>query len=196
LSSLGEDCRRSAKIGDDALLSFLDRPNYNRCTPDQPPETISMKKISIAFLAAMSLASFGCKKKGAGEAIAKMAEFKDKMCACKDKACTEKVSEDMTKWSQEAAKAGGDKEAKVTEDDAKKMAVVTEEMTKCMTKIMTEAAGAMGGTPPAGGAAGGTPPAGGAAEPAAGGAAPAGGAAEPPAGGAAPAGGSADGSAK
>jgi hypothetical protein len=117
---------------------------------------ISMKKISIAFLAAMSLASFGCKKGGAGQAIAKMGEFKDKMCACKDKACTEKVTEEMTKWGQEQAK-GGDKDAKVSEEDTKKMAAVTEEMTKCMTKIMTDAAGAPGGAPPAGG----TPPAGG-----------------------------------
>jgi hypothetical protein len=57
-----------------------------------------MKKISIAFLAALSLASFGCKKKGGGaEAVARMTEFKDRMCACKDKACVDKVNDDMTK---------------------------------------------------------------------------------------------------
>src|SRR5689334_16495901 len=50
-------------------------------------ETIAMKKISIAFLAAVSLATFGCKKKGGADVVAKMNEFKDRMCACKDKAC-------------------------------------------------------------------------------------------------------------
>jgi hypothetical protein len=106
-----------------------------------------MKNLSIAVLAALSLMSFaGCKKKGgAGDAIAKMTDFKDQMCKCADKACAEKVTEAMTKWGQEMAKEGGDKEAKISEDDTKKMASVTEEMTKCMTKAMM-AGGAM--TPP------------------------------------------------
>jgi hypothetical protein len=142
-----------------------------------------MKKISIAFLAAMSLASFGCPKKtGGGDAIAKMSEFKDRMCGCKDKTCSDKVSEDMLKWSQGAAKTGADKSA-VNEDEAKKLAAVTEELTKCMTKIMSEAGGAgAGATPPP------VPPA----DPAAGSAAPAAGSAAPAAGSAAdPAAGSA-----
>jgi hypothetical protein len=188
---VGEICGESRTTRDDALLSFVERTHYNLGTPDQSPETISMKKISIAFLAAMSLASFGCKKKGgSGEAIAKMTEFKDKMCACKDKACTDKVSEDMTKWGQEQAKNAGDKAAAVSEEDTKKMAAVTEEMTKCMTKIMTDAAAAA--APPAAPAA----PAAGSdtAAPAAGSAAPAAGSADGSAA-AAPAAGSADGSA-
>src|SRR5689334_16962526 len=51
-------------------------------------EEMQMNKLMIAFAATMALASFGCKKKagtgGSGEAMAKMTEFKDKMCACKD----------------------------------------------------------------------------------------------------------------
>src|SRR4051794_15982872 len=79
---------------------------------------MSMKKISIAFLVAAALVSFGCKKGGgAGNAIAKMTEFKDKMCACKDKACTEKVTEEMTKWGQEQAKSA-DKDMKMSEEDS------------------------------------------------------------------------------
>jgi hypothetical protein len=107
-----------------------------------------MKKMTIAFAAALALASFGgCKKKGgAGEAMAKMGEFKDKMCKCSDKACADKVTDEMTKWSQEMAKTA-DKEAKVSEEDTKKMQEVTEEFTKCATKAMTAGAGA----PPAGG---------------------------------------------
>jgi hypothetical protein len=104
-----------------------------------------MKNLSIAVLAALSLLSFaGCKKKGGGDAIAKMTDFKDQMCKCADKACAEKVTEAMTKWGQDMAKEGGDKEAKISEEDTKKMASVTEEMTKCMTKAMMA-----GATPPA-----------------------------------------------
>ncbi|HEY0193596.1 MAG TPA: hypothetical protein VGC42_20910 [Kofleriaceae bacterium] len=135
-----------------------------------------MKNLSIAFLAAMSLVSFaGCKKHGgAGETISKMTDFKDKMCKCADKACADKVTEEMTKWGQEQAKnAGADKDAKVSEEDTKKIAAVTEEMTKCMTKAMMAGAGAPPATPPAGSAApAGTDPA----------AAPAGGSAAAPAG--------------
>ena len=56
--------------------------------------------VAIAFLAAASLVSFaGCKKGGGSDAVAKMSDFKDKMCACKDKACVDQVSSDMARWS-------------------------------------------------------------------------------------------------
>jgi hypothetical protein len=111
-----------------------------------------MKNLSIAVLAALSLMSFaGCKKKGgAGDAINKLTDFKDQMCKCADKACAEKVTEGMTKWGQDMAKEGGDKEAKISEDDTKKMAAVTEEMTKCMTKAMMAGAMPPPAAPPAG----------------------------------------------
>lgn len=117
-----------------------------------------MQKISIAFLAAVSLASFGCSKKSSsGDAIAKQTEFRDKMCACKDRACTEKVTEELTRWGQEQAKASGDKAIKMSDDDMKKSAAVSGEMSACMTKVLAEvgggaAAGAGGSAAPAGAA--------------------------------------------
>jgi hypothetical protein len=98
-----------------------------------------MKNLSIAVLAALSLLSFaGCKKKGGSDVAAKMGEFRDQMCKCTDKACADKVMESMTKWTQEAAKEGGDKEAaKPNEEDMKKMQTISEEYTKCMQKVMT-----------------------------------------------------------
>ncbi|HET9622722.1 MAG TPA: hypothetical protein VFP84_15220, partial [Kofleriaceae bacterium] len=111
-----------------------------------------MKKLSIAFLAAMSIASFGCKKKGGGgDALAKMTEFKDKMCACKDKACSDKVNDEMMKWGQEQAKNSGDKAQATDGEEAKKIAAVSEEFSKCLTKISTDAA--MGAAGAAGGSA-------------------------------------------
>ena len=108
-----------------------------------------MNKIMIAILAALSLASFGCKKKGgAGEAMAKMEEFKNKMCACKehDSKCAQGVTDEMTKWSQEMAKNAGDKKPDdVSPEDAKKMADITKAMGECSMKAMTPDTGSMGG---------------------------------------------------
>jgi len=118
-----------------------------------------MKNLMIVFAAALSLmAVTGCKKKsGAGDAMAKMAEFKDKMCACKDTACATKVSDEMTKWSQDMAK--DQKEPpKMSEEDTKKAAQIGDDMGKCMQKAMG-AGGAPGGDM-AGSAAGSAPAAG------------------------------------
>ena len=108
-----------------------------------------MKKISIAFLATLSLASFGCKKKG-GDAMAQMGEFKDHMCACKDndKDCAAKVDKEMADWAE---KNKGDKaDMKMSDEDMKKATDIGMEMAKCRTKAM--GAGAMmGGDKPAGG---------------------------------------------
>ena len=115
-----------------------------------------MSKLTIAFLAAVSIASFGCKKKGgAGEAMAKMGEFKDKMCACKDKKCADDVQDQMNKWSAENAKNAGDKPEKPDEKMMKDMQEVGTKYGECMAKAMgggdTMAPPAGSGTPPAGG---------------------------------------------
>lgn len=124
-----------------------------------------MSKITIAFLAAVSIASFGCKKKGgAGEAMAKMGEFKDKMCGCKDKACADKVQDEMNKWSAENAKNAGDKPEKPSDEDMKKMTEVGTKYGECMAKAM--GGGDMGGSAaaPAGDGSGSAAPAAGSAD--------------------------------
>lgn len=147
-----------------------------------------MKKISIVFLAAVSLATFGCKKKGGADVVAKMGEFKDRMCACKDKACGDKVSDDMIKWSSEVQKS--DKDGKGgTEEETKKVVAISEDMSKCQQKLNAPD----GAAPPAGGAA--APPAGGA-DPGSAAAAPPAGGADPGSAAAPPAAGSDTGSAK
>jgi hypothetical protein len=154
-----------------------------------------MNKIAIAFLAAVSLASFGCKKKGGGEAMDAMKKYKTDLCACKDHdiECGKKASDAYMKSQSENAGKAADMSAKPDPD----MEKLQTEIADCTKRVMTPDTGAAGGaagTPPAGGA-----PAGGSdTAPAAGGAAPAGGsdgsAAAPAAGGAAPAAGSGDGS--
>jgi hypothetical protein len=96
-----------------------------------------MEKFAIVFLAAMSLAGFGChksKRTKDGASIAKMTELKNRMCACKDKACSDVISEELSRWTQEREKSAGDKAGTPTEEDAE-MAEVTEEMTRCILKL-------------------------------------------------------------
>lgn len=105
-----------------------------------------MTKLALAVATTLALVSAaGCKKKEAGgagaDAMAKMAELRDKMCACKDPDCAKKVSDEMTVWSQEAAAKG--KSVKMTEADQKKATELGVAMGECMQKAMTVA------TPPA-----------------------------------------------
>src|SRR6478672_2278910 len=103
----------------------------------------SMNKLTFALVAALSLATFGCKKKGGGaaaEALSKMEGFSKSMCECKDKACADKVNEEMTKWGTEMAKnAGATKDEKPDPELAKKTADVMGKYTECMTKLMMAA---------------------------------------------------------
>jgi len=114
-----------------------------------------MKKISIAFLAAMSLAAFGCRKNKGGEAIAKLTEIKDKMCACKDKTCSDKVSVEFSSWREEQEKSDGDKPGTPGEEDPK-MEEVTEQLSQCLMKIELPGGAGAAGAAGASGAAGGT----------------------------------------
>src|SRR2546423_981931 len=112
----------------------------------------TMKNLTIAFLAAAALASFGCKKKGGtGDTTAKMTEFKDAMCKCTDKACADKVQADMAKWSADNAKATADKPDEKAMADLGK---INEDYGKCMAKAMGggAAAGDVAKPAPAGGA--------------------------------------------
>ena len=146
-----------------------------------------MKNMTLAFAVAMTLFTVGCKKKtadgGAGEAMAKMTEFKDEMCKCKDAKCAQDVSDKMTKWSQEASK-NAKEPPKMNEADTKRAQEIGEQMGKCMQTAMA------GGTDPAAGSAAVDPAAGsaeaGSADPAAGSAAA--GSADPAAAGSAAAG--------
>jgi hypothetical protein len=98
-----------------------------------------MKNLTIALMAAAAFTSVGCKKKGggAGEAMAKMTEFKDKMCACKDAKCAQGVQEEMTKWSQDMAKNAGDKKPEpMSEEDQKKYSEATTALADCQSKAM------------------------------------------------------------
>lgn len=74
---------------------------------------------------------------GGGEfqaAMAKMSEFKDKMCKCSDAKCAQNVSDEMTKWGQEEATQHQDE--KPTEDQMKQAQEIGEQMATCMMKAM------------------------------------------------------------
>ena len=106
-----------------------------------------MNKLMISFVAVLSFATIGCKKKG-GDALSKLEEFQKSMCECKDKACADKVHADMTKWGSEAKSAKPDD--KPDPELAKKSGDLMMKYTECMTKASLAMADG-GGDKPAGG---------------------------------------------
>ncbi len=119
------------------------------------PTLRAMKNLTIALMVATAFTSVGCKKKGgAGEAMAKMGEFKDDMCKCTDKKCADAVQDKMNKWSADNAKSAGDKPEKPSDEDMKKMQEVGTKYGECMAKAM--GAGDMATPPSAGSAAAGS----------------------------------------
>jgi hypothetical protein len=111
-----------------------------------------MRKISIAFLAAASLAGLGCHKdkEKASDSIAKLTELKDKMCACKSKTCSDKVSAELAQWGQDEEKFAGDKPASLSEKATEKVEALKEETANCLLRIEVPsgagASGTAGGT--------------------------------------------------
>jgi hypothetical protein len=67
--------------------------------------------------------------------MAKMAEFKDKMCRCKDKACADKVNDDYTNVMMQMAR-DSDYDQRPSEDDMKRGAELAKMYADCMSKAM------------------------------------------------------------
>src|SRR6185503_2789238 len=103
-----------------------------------------MNKIVIAFLAALSLTAFGCKKKGGGEEfLKKQQEYKDKVCKCTTVDCVKKETEAWAATATEMGKAMG-KDFKPDPDMAKKMDEITKAVQACQEDIAKKAGGAEG----------------------------------------------------
>jgi hypothetical protein len=96
-----------------------------------------MRALTLLLAISAGFAPACSKSSGASAAIAKTNELKDKMCACKDKACVDQVSAELTKWMSEN-KAPTDK---LSDDDQKKLTAASDELTRCMSRIASEAAG-------------------------------------------------------
>jgi hypothetical protein len=72
----------------------------------------------------------------ASDAMAKMNEFADKMCACKDTHCAQGVSDEMTKWAQDMAK-NEQEPPKMSDEDQKKAVEIGTRMGDCMQNAMS-----------------------------------------------------------
>ena len=90
-----------------------------------------MTKLMFACVAALALTACPHKSNGNADALSKMTEFKDKMCACKTPACATDVTNEMTKWSQSVPKEHGDKAAAMSPEETKKFTAISEELAKC-----------------------------------------------------------------
>jgi hypothetical protein len=71
----------------------------------------------------------------ASTAMVMFERFTEKMCACKDGKCAQRVSDEMTKWSQEQAEKMREP-ARMSESETKRAAAIGERMGKCMQAAM------------------------------------------------------------
>lgn len=96
-----------------------------------------MTKLALALSAVLALVSIsGCKSKGSSEGggsadvLAKMTELKTKMCACKDPDCAKKVSDELTRWTQDQSS----KKKALDEAGQKQADALGSEMGDCMAR--------------------------------------------------------------
>jgi hypothetical protein len=64
------------------------------------------------------------------EVLARMTNLKDEMCACTDAACAQRVSSELTKWSQEQTNSP----PKMSDEETRRATAIGEEMGKCMQR--------------------------------------------------------------
>jgi len=75
-------------------------------------------------------------------ALAKLTAFRDEMCKCQDPACVQRVSDEMTAWSQTQMKLRPIP-PKMNEDQTKRATELGEQMGRCMQKAMAAGSGKM-----------------------------------------------------
>jgi hypothetical protein len=73
------------------------------------------------------------------DALVKLGEFADDMCACTDRTCADTVSQEMTRWSADLAKDTED--FKPTPEEMEEATRVTERLSQCMVTAMGYGAG-------------------------------------------------------
>ncbi len=66
--------------------------------------------------------------------LAKVAGFKDKLCACPDSNCVQGVSDEMNTWAKDM-EAKGMKEPHMTDDQTKRAAAIGDDIGKCIKRI-------------------------------------------------------------
>ncbi len=69
-----------------------------------------------------------------GQAIARLDEFTDEMCACADRTCADAVSQAMTRWSNELSRDHVD--LRPTDEELEEVKLVSERLSKCMMTAM------------------------------------------------------------
>lgn len=90
--------------------------------------------LRIVLLGALALV--GCKRtSNADEVLAKLEGCSKAMCDCKDKACVDKVNDELTKWTAEAAKSVS-KDDRPHPGDAKKAGEHMAKLVGCQEEIV------------------------------------------------------------
>lgn len=120
---------KTAKWTDDARVCIA-----SAATPEQQKDCW-YKHLTGEQSDALQKAAEPLSSMSSSEAMRKMHEFADKMCACKDAKCAQVVSDEMTKWSQEMAQQMKEP-PKMSEAEVKEATELGERMGKCMQQAM------------------------------------------------------------
>lgn len=67
--------------------------------------------------------------------VVAMTSFADQMCACHDKPCADQVSDRMMAWGHAMAKQANQDGHPTTDDDARRIAAMSERLARCLTAI-------------------------------------------------------------
>jgi len=96
---------------------------------------------SVAVLL-VAITSASCKQRVSDDdsafVLARLADYRDRMCACRDVPCAESVQADLSRWSA----ALGDKGADPTRAQATQLAELATAYGTCLTKILVPPADA------------------------------------------------------
>jgi hypothetical protein len=96
--------------------------------------------VGVGWIVALALILQGDRKgREASDAVERMTEYSERMCACRDKRCADGVQDEFTKWGmEEAKKATRGKDAKPSADLMKRSSEVMTRYSECMTKLMMQ----------------------------------------------------------
>ena len=90
-------------------------------------------------ITAVSKAAGECETKlkaaGLGDVIAKMTDFKRRMCTCPDQACGDAITKEMATWTEDMSKTYG-RDTRPSADQVKEMKAIGDEYGQCYQRAV------------------------------------------------------------
>lgn len=115
--------------------------------PPSEPTPRPVERAQHSFASAHSRRPPPPTRTAMADAIDKLTELTDEMCACSDKPCADAVVSELTQWSTDMAQQRSAADEQPTADEVKQATEVTDRLSRCMVTAMTAGASAPSSTP-------------------------------------------------